>query len=194
MKQNKKEDNEIISYVKQQYEKNMTEQVNAAIDLQGKTVGEMGIIISDTTTLFSPYTNIKPAPYKLSIISDSTGNNTDREVFAYQEYAPINIYSDYCMATITYAKLAYIPQYEGEKGATNCFQVYDSWYGGYTVEKLATNVAGLATNNTTKEYLLTRVDSSKHFTLDEVGTSNIGIDNADSLFEKIRVVLELDRF
>lgn len=189
-----KEDSEINSYVKQEYEKNMTEQVNKAIAWQGTTaLSDLSIVVSDTATLFSPYINIEPAQYKFSIISDSTGNNTEWEVLAYQEYAPIFFNEDSgCVATITYIRLAYIPQYESDKGATNCFQIYDSWYGGYGVKCITNSANDLDRNEKTTKYLLTRLNASKHFTLDEVGTANIGIDNADSLFEAIKVDIDFE--
>lgn len=183
-----KDDSEIISYVKQEYEKAMTEKINRLISWEGEVIEDYNLLTSETSSLYSPYLeNIEPGQYKFSIISDSTGNNTEREVIAYQEFAPVTFDDNLwdCVARITYVKLSYIYQYESDKGSTNCFQVYDSWYGGYAVEYITTYADYLDKNAKTREYLLTRLDSSKHFTLDEVGTANIGIDNADSLFEEI---------
>ena len=191
-----KEDSEIIAYVKQEYEKEMTEAVNKAMSWQGKTFDDYARCISDTATLFSPYlNNIKPAQYKFSVITDSTGNNTEREVIAYQEFAPI--FFDWGSfkpeATITYIELSYIYPYEGNHGTTNCFEVYDSWYGAYAVNEITSYSDDLNESHKTKWYFLTRINSSKHFTPDEVGTTNIGIDNADSLFEKIFIDLEWEQ-
>ena len=185
-----KEDSEIIAHVKQEYEKNMTEAVNKAISWNGKGFEDYSICISDTATLFTPYLNIKPAQYKLSIISDSTGNNTAREVIAFQEFAPVffNWDSWKSEATITYMELIRLTNGSSTDG--NCYQVYDSWYGGYIVTSIASYESSLNKSTKIKGYLLTRLNSNKILKLDTVGTPNIGIDNAGSLFEKNEISLE----
>lgn len=187
-----KEDSEIISYVKQEYEKNMTEAVNKAISWNGKRFDDYSICISDTATLFTPYLNIKPAQYKLSIISDSTGNNTAREVIAFQEFAPVfrkeNSWKS--EATITYMELIRLTSGSSTDG--NCHQVYDSWYGGYVITCFTSAESHLNESYNIDGYLLTRVNSNKIAKLDTVGTANIGIDNADSLFEEIIIDFEFE--
>lgn len=135
------------------------------------------------TALYEPYCkNIKPLQYKLSLISDSTGNNTETEVFMFQESVPLqatynveeDVWESY-VCGITEMELEYVYPYEGSEGATNCFNVYDSWYGGYKVGK---------------GYLVTRTSSPKIFKLDEVGTKGVTVDIKDrkSLFEQGSVI------
>ena len=185
-----KEDSEIIAYVKQEYENNMSEQANYLISWEGK-ITDGTLLTTSMSSMLAPYLdNITPAPFKLSIISDSTGNNTSREVLAYQEFAPLsfddNIWD--AVAKVTYIELSHLAGLTMED--PNCHQIYDSWYGGYLVKAVTPNVKYLNTNQITEGCFLTRVESNKLFKLDSVGTENIGIDNADSLFEKIVIDME----
>ena len=70
-------------------------------------------------------------------------------------------------------ELKYINPHESNKGATNCFEIYDSWYGGYRLDA------------SSDDYFVTRVDSPKIFRLDEIGTEGITIDvkDIDTLFD-----------
>lgn len=180
-----KEDADIISYVKQTYEKDMNDQIT---HMMGVTVFQRDhIIVSDMNALCSPYLeNITPAPYKLSITSDASGNNTENEVLVYQDIAPLNFYDYYATyAEITSIKLSQLPAYESDKGSTNCYEIYDSWYGGYDVKSIDYTEGGKDGG-----FLLTRINSSKLFQLDEIGTSNIGIDNSKDLFEEVKIDLD----
>lgn len=118
--------------------------------------------------------DIEPAQYKLSIITDSTGNNAQSEVLVYQEAAPLKkVQTD--NELVGYAKevnsitLNYSFPYENANGSTgNCFEVYDSWYGMYTIGEKA---------------FCTRTDKNTTFMLDGVDTKNIAIDDTESLFD-----------
>ena len=131
------------------------------------------------TTAFEPYaSNIKPAQYKLSLISDSTGNNTQNELIVFQDFAPLkHHYAEGYFCNTTTLELSYVNAYESDKGAVNCANVYDSWYGGYRLDD---------------DYLITRVNEPKLFQLDTIGTENISVDNTNSLFDK-SVIIELPR-
>ncbi len=183
-----KDDNEIISYVKQTYEENMKETINYLINYQGKENKYTDeILVTDMSSIFTPYLEkIEPAHWKLSIITDSTGNNTQTEIFAYQDFAPLSL-GDYCIAGVTYIELSYIVPYESDKGTTNCFQVYDSWYGGYRATGILSDSS--ETGNEVDGFLLTRVNTNLLFNLDEVGTKNIDIDNYPS-FEENKIEVE----
>lgn len=160
-------------------------------------------LISDMKTILAPYSEtVKPASWKLSIITDSTGNNTEREVFAFQQSAPLTFLFDLSQSIVN-IELSTIASYESHEGSVNCFQIYDSWYGGAKIQKTSCNCPSvfsyhaLCGNNCPHPsidcdfaYFLTRFDSNKSFELDEVGAKNVGIDNADSLFEKFVIDLE----
>jgi len=198
-----KDDDEIISYVKQTYEKNMKEHINYALEWEGQINEFDNRLVSDMKSILNPYSeNIKPATWKLSIITDSTGNNTEREVFAFQQSAPLTILFDLSQSIVN-IELSTILSYESDEGSVNCFQIYDSWYGGARIQDLDCNCPsvfsyhGLCGNNcpypsfrSDFAYFLTRFDSNKSFELDEVGAKNVGIDNSDSLFEEFVIDLE----
>lgn len=104
---------------------------------------------------------VQPGQYKLSINSDHTGNQTESVTLAYR-----------------------IPTFEGGENdaftlyemtpaggaATNCGNVvYDSTYGGFGSRSGA---------------LYTRIDSSFHFVLEQIGESELPVDvNAENLFQ-----------
>lgn len=194
-----KDDADIIATVKSNYEESMTNNINNIISTQNETlyvwIDEEQVAVKYATDLASSYApyldNIKPANYKLIVESDSTGNNTESEVLAFQEFAPISCFDtrgdyDYNADTM-YIGLSYLVPYESDKGATNCFQVYDSWYGGYSISDACEEMSS-------KGYLLTRVSAPKVFTLDEIGTAGIEIDvKPYELFEDITVDREFIR-
>lgn len=198
-----KDDDEIISYVKQTYEENMKEQINYAIEWEGKIDEFDKKLVSDMKAILNPYLeNIEPATWKLSIITDSTGNYTEREVFAFQQYAPLTFLFDLSQSIVN-IELSNIPLYESHEGSVNCFQIYDSWYAGAEIEKTNCNCPSvfhyhaLCGNNCPHPgfrsdfaYFLTRFDAKKLFEVDEVGANNVGIDNSDSLFEELVIDLE----
>lgn len=197
-----KEDEDIISYVKQTYEENIKEHINYAIGWEGKTDENYYKLVSDMNPILDPYAqNIEPATWKLSIITDSTGNNTEREVFAFQQFAPITFYYDLSQIIVN-IELSTILSYESDEGSANCFQIYDSWYGGARIQNVDCNCTSVFYDkycgdncprphfNTDFAYFLTRFDSNKSFELDEVGAKNVGIDNSDSLFEEFVIDLE----
>lgn len=131
-------------------------------------------LIPHLTSKFELYTNdVKPAQYKLALTSDSTGNNTENEFFVFQDYAPLEKNSKGYYCATTELELSYISPYESDKGATNCANIYDSWYGGYSVKK---------------GYFLTRVSEPKTFKLDTIGTENITVDDTDALFDTTVII------
>lgn len=189
-----KDDAEIISYVKQTYEEDMTERINRWMRMT--TLGDCEVL-SDMTSLYSPYLeNIEPAPYKLAIITDSTGNNTEKEVLAYQEFAPLHFEDNTwdIVAEITNIELSYISAYESDQGTVNSFQIYDSWYGGYIVRTITRYWYHVDYTDSSVQFFLTRLDSNKMFELDEVGTEDVGIDNVDSLFEDKGINIEYGEY
>lgn len=115
--------------------------------------------------------DIPASEYRLSIVTDPTGNNTEAEMFAYQY--PSYIEDGELQFIVRSLKLNQdwsAPDEDGLNG--NCTTtVYDSLYGGYIIwEK---NV----------EYFFTRVDANCYFQLDEVGADGVPIDeDAASLF------------
>ncbi|MBQ3030574.1 MAG: hypothetical protein IJD24_05055 [Agathobacter sp.] len=119
--------------------------------------------------------NIQPMQYKLSLESDSTGNNTNIEMLVFQESIPCHgmIRNMGLSCEVDSIELKYINPHESNKGATNCFEIYDSWYGGYRLDA------------SSDDYFVTRVDSPKIFRLDEIGTEGITIDvkDIDTLFD-----------
>lgn len=124
------------------------------------------------TTQYEPYlNNIQPSQYKLGLISDSTGNNTESEMLVLQDAVPLANGENGLAGKISETELTYLAPYESNEGTTNCFSIYDSWYGGYM------------TSNR-NYFFLTRTTSPKIFKLDEVGTKNIPVDDIDSLFDK----------
>ena len=184
------DDKEIISYVKQTYTKLVSEEIDYMSSLQGKEF-DLSIIVSDTAPIYSEYKdNIKPAQYKLGIISDSTGNKTENEFLCIQDFAPLTIDRPYFSAKIANIELSYLAPYESDMGATNCFQVYDSWYGGFAVKTISYQNTEQSWPDRRDYYFLTRTTTNKIFNFDEVGTKNIGIDNIDSLFDAISVEVE----
>lgn len=201
-----KEDSEIIAYVKQTYENEIKALINRVINLEGKLVGDSGDskVITDLSSIYENYLeNIEPATWKLSIITDSTGNNTEKEIFTYQQSIPLyfawDLYSD-----ITSLHLSYVYPYESNEGSTNSFAIYDSWYGGAELTQLGCGPysddygdyfwGDLCPNidDDYTYYFVTRFDSHKTFFLDEVGTENVEIDNFDSLFEEKRIDIEYE--
>lgn len=198
-----KEDDEIIAYVKQTYEENMEEYINGIIERKGASTFD-GILISDTKTILNPYVeNIEPATWKLSIVTDSTGNNTEREVFAFQQFAPITFYDDLAQIIVN-VELSSILSAGSEEATANCFPIYDSWYGGAKIQDNYCNCEAVFQSyecgencprtriDTSFAYMLTRFDSNKLFDLDNPGADNVGIDNRDSLFEELKIDLEYE--
>lgn len=183
-------DSDIISNVKQAYNHHITERLNRNMNYQGKEF-DLSILVSDPKPIFTPYIdNIQPAQYKLGIISDSTGNKTEKEVLAFQDFAPLDIDRPNFNARIVNIELSYLAPYESDKGTTNCFQVYDSWYGGYMIREITCDNSENTGDLKGTYYFLTRTTINKIFNFDEVGTENIGIDNIDSLFDEISVEVE----
>lgn len=120
------------------------------------------------------YTNRAPAQYKLSIITDRTGNNTESEVFAiqYQEY---DKWSDEVVTETSSQTLSQDWGFMDEDGVYgNCYTVvYDSLYGGFFIY-----------GRNGVQYFYTRVNANYYFELDETGTVGIPLDvNAESLFD-----------
>lgn len=185
-----KEDAEIIATVKSQYKESQTTRINNIIALEGEEgyYGERrGKIVTDLSTIYTPYLNdIKPAPYKLSLKSDSTGNKAENQIIVIKEVAPLSgRESDYMPYTnaIWNLTLSYLVPYESDKGTTNCFSIYDSWFGGYKIDSYREGY--------NYEYFLTRLDSTVVFKLDEIGTENIGVDDANTLFDDERIKVEI---
>lgn len=112
--------------------------------------------------------DIKPTQYQLSVITDSTGNNTECEVLVYQEGVPLTVsdgeglYKDVRWFELN--RIAPTEDIDGTLG--NCYPIYDSWYGMYGY-------------NGYDKYFCTRVSSNTEFKLDEVGTENVTIDVED---------------
>ena len=201
-----KEDAEIVTYVKQTYEAEIKTLIEKMISMEGTIVGDAGTskVLTDLSSIYESYLeNIEPATWKLSIITDGTGNNTEKEIFAYQQAYPLFYVWD-IFAEITNLHLSYIYPYESNMGATNSFAIYDSWYGGaaitgaecgpyskwfkyYIFGELCPDIYTDSTY-----YFVTRFDSHKTFYLDEVGTDNVEIDNFDSLFEEKRIDIEYE--
>lgn len=181
-----KDDSEIVAYVKQTYEENMTKRINSIIAQEGKQEAA-GTITTNLSSIYTPYLeNIEAATYQLTLVSDSTGNKTTNENLCYMQFAPLSgRESDYMPFTndIYTMTLSYVYLYESDQGSTNCFQIYDSWYGGYSIEEYKEGYHS--------EYFLTRVNSPMIFNLDEIGTKNIPVDvTSFSLFERTEVQVE----
>lgn len=103
----------------------------------------------------------QPGQYKLSINSDHTGNQTESVTLAYR------------ISTMAGEKSNEFTLYEmtpAGSAATNCGNVvYDSTYGGFGSRSGA---------------LYTRIDSSFHFVLEQIGQSGLPIDvDAEDLFQ-----------
>ena len=131
-----KSDDEIVSFVKETYKKEMTASINYIMNSYHKgdrieNLDECGTIITDLSSIYTPYLeNIEPATYKLSLTSDSTGNRADTEILAFKEYAPTDGDGMYTYSTqIWKIELSQIVPFESNEGATNSFNIYDSWYG-----------------------------------------------------------------
>lgn len=98
-----------------------------------------------------------PSPYRLTIVSDSTGNNT-----SYMELVYLQTYRN-GTTSIEKRELSYMYP-AGQGGGNSKTVVYDSLYGGYYNDG---------------DYFFTRVDKNLHFMLDEVGTKDIPVDVKD---------------
>lgn len=106
----------------------------------------------NVTDTFKGYKDsIKPAKYKLAITSDSTGNNAKSESIVYQTSIPSSLSNKGYTTQISKFDLTY----KAPINDSNCFQVYDSWYGMYM-------------NGST--IYCTRADKEKTFSLDKIGT------------------------
>lgn len=105
---------------------------------------------------------VQPCPYKLVIVTDSTGNNTSYMELVYQT-TQISGYTNIDAQPLTYIYPA------GQNNGNSNTVIYDSLYGGYYNDG---------------DYLFTRVSSDVHFMLDAVGTYDLPIDVKDysSLF------------
>lgn len=105
----------------------------------------------------------QPAQYKLTIVSDPTGNNTGCMELVYKR-----TYRD-GSAVICVEPLEYIYP-AGQNHGNSTTVVYDSIYGGYYSDG---------------DYIFTRVSENVHFTLDAVGTYDLPVDIKDrnTLFE-----------
>ena len=106
---------------------------------------------------------VQPYPYKLVIVTDSTGNNTSYMELVYQT-TKISGYTDIDAQPLSYIYPA------GQNNGNSNTVIYDSLYGGYYNDG---------------DYLFTRVSDDVHFMLDAVGTYDLPIDVKDyeSLFD-----------
>lgn len=112
------------------------------------------------------YKEIQPTPYRMSILTDSTGNYTASVQFAYLSLSAPDGYG-----TGGFKLYYQYPITTSEEITTNCTTVvYDSVYGGYRTDH------GL---------FYTRINTNAHFMLDQVGQSDLPVDvkNILSLFE-----------
>lgn len=100
--------------------------------------------------------------YILNINSDSTGNETETETLHYQGSVPVSDGYEGYFCDEDSIELKHIIPYESDNGTTNCFAVYDKWFGGYSVGN--------------DKYFLTQTDTPLIFQLDEVGTENVYVD------------------
>ncbi|MBR2045337.1 MAG: hypothetical protein IJ958_04285 [Agathobacter sp.] len=193
-----KDDEQISSIVKQNYEEELREKIekkkedvadNTFFDGYGE--GCTVTALSDISSVYDSYlTELKPGQYRNAVVTDSTGNHTEKEVFVYQESVPFMAYNNVgLICVVSEIELSYMyPDYN----ETNCFELYDSFYGGYIVYK--SNIE--YNENKDCKFFVTRIKNPVSFNLDDVGTENVGIDNVDSLFDRkdncISVELEFD--
>lgn len=106
---------------------------------------------------------VQPCPYKLVIVTDSTGNNTSYMELVYQT-TKIGGHTNIDAQPLSYIYPA------GQNNGNSNTVIYDSLYGGYYNDG---------------DYLFTRVSDDVHFMLDAVGTYDLPIDVKDyeSLFD-----------
>lgn len=166
------EDSEIASAIKKGYEEGITKVISKGL------LNNLG----DTyKSVYDPYLNdLKASEYKLSLVTDSTGNSVEKEIFVFQEPAPISTDDGYLICDIEAIELANIPAYESDEGSRNSFEIYDSYYGGYSVKFWNSGYQGVKNG-----FFLTRLNQNTLFEFDEIGTDNITIDTKDikSLFD-----------
>ena len=109
--------------------------------------------------------------YKLVVNTDGTGNNVQDESIVMQYlssgYTEMSIKSE-ALKLFTYVD-------KESEYYTMCHEIYDSYYAGF-----------LAIDSDDAE-LLTRVDKPVSFIYDELGAANTETDNADTVFEEIKL-------
>ena len=98
----------------------------------------------------------KPFPYRLTIVTDMTGNNTSHMELVYKALTEYGY---------SYKSMSFHYKYPaGQQQSNSNSVVYDSLYGGYTDDGAQ---------------VLTRVNGKIHFTLDPVGKDGFPIDVKD---------------
>ena len=104
----------------------------------------------------------EPGQYRVAIMTDKTGNQTEKLMFAYS----LPVYNS-DPGTGWFELFEIKPNQEGH---TNCENViYDSTYGGFKA---------------TSGALYTRIDSSYNFVLEQLGETDLPVDKAaEELFQ-----------